>query len=284
MAKPLSERIASARSTDRITIKDLENLISDAELERDRLGSVVQQETAESIRFELTEEDRDEAATRADRAKRSHAAISAAIEELAAKLEAKRDSDNQRAQEAKRAAIRADRDALAERLRNEWPEIEAKIVELLSAVKSNDTQLAAVFGGLTESSSEAVARGLPGNFYNGVSHARRLTELKLPCFSGSDLAWPQPEAPKPDLSREHYLQQRKTMLEERARWKRYVVRPGSNVRASVQTQYGPREVFSQPIVAMMSEKMVVEARKAGCAVEPITEATAIGGPVGVATF
>lgn len=285
MAKPLNERIASARATDRVTITDLDALITEASSERDRLASIVAQETTESIRFELTEDDREIAAAKAERAKRSHAAICAAIDELTEKLAAKRQNENRKAVEAERDALKAERDALAERLRNEWPEIEAKIVELLTEIKLNDERLSTTFGGLIEPSAEAVARKVPGNFWNGASQVRRLTEIRLPSFNGTDLAWPPRQGINLDRSHQAYLKQREAMLAERARWKRYVVEPGvDGERVIIETQAGQREIYRNPVIAKLTEELVLAARKAGLRVEPASENLTLGGPVSAASF
>ena len=67
MAKSFQERIASARSTDRVTIETLDKLLVDIGEERERLPLAHARASAESIDFALSESDRDEAAANAER-------------------------------------------------------------------------------------------------------------------------------------------------------------------------------------------------------------------------
>ncbi|WP_293920657.1 hypothetical protein [Sphingobium sp. UBA5915] len=279
MAKSLNERIASARATDRVTITDLEALIAEVTIERDRFIGIVSQATADSIRFELSEIERDEAAQQAERAKRNSLAMSAAIDELAAKLTAKRASEEQRARAAEKAEALAERDALAERLRTEWPAAEALIIDLLSAIKSSDARLQALR--LHEISAEAMARELPGNFMRGGVHVRRLQDARLPAFAeGNDYAWPKPQRLNLDLGRAQMIADREKMRAENARWSRYVVTPPDDNREviSLATREGARTVRDAPIIGYLTEEGANLARERGCRVRPAAANVTIGLP------
>ena len=143
MAKPLSERIESALSTDRVTLNDLERLVDEAAAERDALSAAAIQANADAFNFLLAVEARDDAARRADSLGRSATAIAAALEQLAAKLEIKRNSAAHKAKQAERAAIIAERDALADELVSEWPELERRLIGLLGRIKDSDARMRA---------------------------------------------------------------------------------------------------------------------------------------------
>lgn len=279
MAKPLNERIASARATDRVTITDLEALIAEATIERDRFAGIVSQATADSIRFEVSENERDEAAQKAERAKRNSLAMSAAADELAAKLTAKRASEEQRARASEKAAAIAERDALAERIRTEWPAAEALMVELLWAIKESDARLLALR--LPEASAEAVARGFPGNFMRNGVQVRRLQDARLPSFvEPCDYAWPKPQRINPDLGRAQYLADKERMRAENARWQRYLVTPPAGNREPIplDMRNGPGVALDLPVIGNMTEEGVADAREAGCDVQPVSANVSIGLP------
>lgn len=279
MAKPLHERIISARTTDRVTITDLESLLVEVSAERDRFANILAQATADSIRFELSEEDRDEAATTADRAKRNSLAMSAALDELTAKLTAKRSSDEQRAKKAERDGVIAERDALATIIRNEWPDLEARMVGLLHAIKENDAKMAGLR--VFEPSAEAIARGLPGNFGGAAGSYRRLIETKLPSFAEArNLAWPAPKPMNLDAARDAMLADKRRMHAEEAKWKRYIVTPPADNHNSIplEMRNGPGAVRDMPVIGRMREEGVAAARAKGCDVRLASTSASIGLP------
>lgn len=285
MAKTVYERAASAQATDRVTISDLEALIPDLGAERERRKAAVNQATADSLNFALSTQERDEAAASAARAGRDVVALSAAIDALSAKLDAKRASASRKAREDERAAALAERDALAQIIATEWPEIEARIIELLSMVQNSDARMKSLQ--IYEHSAEAVARGLAsGNSVSPRVPVRRLTETKLPSFADPhQLAWPRPQRDWADLGRDDLLRQRRAMQAERARWKRYIVTPprGNDASIEVLTRSGPINVLRSPVGVVMSEDAVKAAREAGCNVEVAGSKVSIGMPV-AATF
>lgn len=285
MAKPLQERIASARATDRVTITDLENLIAEVTSERDRYAALAAQASADSIRFELSEEDRDDAARAAERARRNSLAMAAALDELTTKLEAKRASESQRSRQAERDAALAERDALAERLRKEWPAIEAQMVELLSAVKANEAQMRSLQ--IYEANADATARNCPGNFRDGVLMLRPLTEIKLPSFAvPRDLAWPVSQQFNIDPGREDRIRDLEASRAEAARWRRYMVTPPAGNREPIPLtmQNGPNSVRDIPVIGRMTNEGVAAAQALGCEVKPVAANVSIGLPSAVSVI
>lgn len=188
MAKTLSERLASASASNRITITDLEQLIADAIAERDAQAGQHVKASADAVNYRLAEADRDEAAGLAERACRNAAALDGAIVELETKLRARRESDNRVSIEAERTAAVNERNAIAERIRKEWPLIAGAIVALFESIEASDARLAAC--GSKEPSAEAVARGCAANFYDGGMPIKRLTKMQVPEIGSHNLAWP----------------------------------------------------------------------------------------------
>lgn len=187
MAKSLQERIASARSTDRVTIETLEKLISDAAAESERLSDAHKRASADSIDFALTEEDRDEAARNAEKYGRTVKAIATALDDLQEKLVDKRESDARKSAQAEQAAAIAERDALAAEFKEFVPRVVEQIIGLFSRVESNAKRMDAA--GVREADAEAVARDLP-RFLGVGGEALRFTKMKIPQFDGRERAWP----------------------------------------------------------------------------------------------
>ena len=188
MAKSLQERLASARDSDRTTIETLAKLIEDAGAEKDRLAAAHERASAESIDFALAEQDRDDAAANAARYARGIAGLSAAIIELNEKLEAKRNSDSQRAAKAEQAAALTERNEIAARFADRVPTVTGELVEILMAVKANAERLR--MAGLHEANAEYHARGIAGNGMIGVTPALPFLQMKIPRFEGTDRIWP----------------------------------------------------------------------------------------------
>lgn len=188
MAKPLNQRIASARSTDRVTLTDLRNLIAEVREERDRLLASQAQAEADSVDILLSEADQDEAAAVAARSGRLAAGYEAALVELEVKLAVKLEADSQRVLDAERAAALAERDEIAERWREVYPRAAQELVELFEVTVANDARMAAAR--IYEPSAEAVARGLSGTFSSGSSYFDRLTKMKIMPLIGNQRIWP----------------------------------------------------------------------------------------------
>ena len=193
MAKSLQERLASARETDRTTIETLAKLIEDVHAERERLAAAHERASADSIDFALAEADREDAAANAGRYARSLAALAGAVEELEGKLDAKRNSDAQRAKQAEKAAALAERDEIAARFAQRVPAITAELIELLKAVEANEARMRAA--GIHEANAEFKARGISGNgLVGGLSPALPFAKMKIPDFHGAGRAWPVDQA------------------------------------------------------------------------------------------
>lgn len=191
MAKTLSERLASVNG--RISTTDLEQLIVDVKAERDAQAAQHISHRANAINFKLAESDRDDAAQSAERAERNADALAAELEDLEAKLLDRRQSDKSAALEAQRKAALGDRDALAERIKAEWPILSEGMMTLFEAIEANDEQLRAA--GLHEANAEAAARGIPGNWYRNSIPIKQFTKMQIPDWEGSRLAWPRPPVP-----------------------------------------------------------------------------------------
>lgn len=280
MAKPLNERLASARSTDRVTITDLEALIAEAIAERDRQNGASEHHAAEAINLALSDDDREEADRLAQHCRRTAKAYATAIDELQDKLEAKRNSEHRKAAEAAKAAFIADRDELAARLADRIPALFAELTGLLSEIEKMDER-----GGTTLESAEAVARGVPGNFYDGVSPVSRLTQMKIPKFNGHGLAWPIDKAAA-GFARmaEHNRQQRvdyeASKRAEHDRWARYLVEgPTDGSQTMVETRRGYTPMGRGHVCeAQMTAQGVADAKANGCTVTPLKPNETVGQP------
>ncbi|MBH1944419.1 hypothetical protein I5L01_09255 [Erythrobacter sp. YJ-T3-07] len=192
MAKSLQERIASARSTDRVTIETLEQLIADIELEQDRLSTAHEQASAESIDFALNEDDRDEAAAKAAKYSRDIAGLAKLLPQFIGKLEQKRESDTQQAKRAEARAALVQRDEISARFAERVPAIVSELIDLFEAVNANAERMR--LAGVHEANAEWHARGIPGNGMMEVNSAEAFVKLKLPNFDGAGRAWPKTRA------------------------------------------------------------------------------------------
>lgn len=296
MAKPLSERVTSALANAAMRSADLQALISEGKAERDRLSGVMQQANDDALNLGLADDDRDAAAARADRARRDILALGKAIEELEARLTARLAVEQKQATAARRTDLLRERDEIAERLRAEWPDLEARMVELLSAVADNAAKMKAA--GVYDADAEAVARDLPGNFSAGPIQYRQLTKIALPSFAnGQVLAWPVPARPAKHWTQEVAENRQKQIELQRqqaaaaaASWALYSVSAGAigrmtqvsgraarrgpeailtlypeNVSGAGRWDTSPRNIWLQP-------RDVEFLRDAGATVEPVTEA------------
>lgn len=188
MANTLSERLASFNVRSRTS--DLEQLIVDVKAERDAQAAQHVGYRADALNFKLAEADRDEAAQKAERADRNAKALAAELEGLEAILLERRQNEKTAAIENQRKAVLAERDALAERIKTEWPALSEGMMALFDAIEANEAQLRAV--GLGGDNAEAIARGLPGNWYHNGVPVKQFTKMQIPDWSGKQLAWPRP--------------------------------------------------------------------------------------------
>lgn len=285
MAKTLAERITSAKSTDRVRIDDLETLIADATAERDRLVGSADHHDAESIDFALSDDDREEASRLASHFQRTARGLSNEITALKEKLEEKRNSEKRKTEEARVAAIVAKRDALAAKLKDRMPALLDEMVELLNEIELNDEEIAP----LRLESAEAVARGVPGNFYESYSPIGRFVKMKIPAWGGGKQRWPidrHAEAMAKRQIEEHQrlVERKKAEQAEAARWSWYVITPAQgNELATITTQRGP-EVVRNQMQRQMTAEGVDGARKAGCGVVALKPGESVGLPTAAASF
>lgn len=234
MAKPLNERLASALTDERARLTDLQALLAEVKSERAAQAGIAAQAAADELNFALSPQDRDAAAQRTTSARREVSVLSTAIESLEAKISKRLEAESAKARTAERNAAVAERDALADRIKSEWPEIEACIISLLSDIEASDAKLRSL--GIPEASAEAVARGCDPTFkHSGIVPIRRLTGIALPdFFEGTRLAWPI-ERPSgkhwTDLSeesrRKQVAQMHRRAEAEAADWARYAVSVGT---------------------------------------------------------
>lgn len=286
MAKSLAERITSAKSTDRVTITDLEALIADATAERDRLAGTAAHHEEESINYALSDDDREEASRLASHYERTARGLTKEIEGLTEKLEEKRSSEKQKAEEARIAAIVAKRDDLAARLKERLPVLLDELVGLLEEIEVNDEEIKP----LRLESAEAVARGIQGNFYTQTGPIARYLKMKIPEWSSTRLRWPIDRFAEAMARREReehrqLLARKEAQRAEEARWQRYIIDPpvSPNDRITITTHRGA-EVVRNRIERKMTPEAVEEARKAGLTVVALKPNETVGLPQSVAAL
>lgn len=279
MAKSLNERIEGARKTDRVTITDLEALIAEAIEERDRQTGAAEHHAAEAVNLALSDDDREEADRLAQHCRRTAKAYTTAIDDLQAKLEAKLNSESRRAAEAAKAALIAARDDLAARLADRVPALLDELTGLLAEIEEMDER-----GGTTLESAEAIARGVPANFYVGPSPVTRLLNMKIPNFGGHGLAWPidrQGErfARMYEAERQQRLAHKAQIAAEAARWSRYMVEaPRGGDAFNIATKRGPQMMYRNAVEAVMTVEGVKDAEAKGCRVTPLKPNESVGLP------
>lgn len=284
MAKTLAERITSARTSTRVRITDLEALIAEAEAERDRLGTAATAANAESVDFALSDEDRDEAAAKAERHSRTARGIELALTALRAKLVDLRESDSRQASEAEKVAAEAERQELADRFTAFMPGAVEQMAELFEAIAANKERCARAGAG--NRCAEAVARGVDG-FLGYAGTPQRYADMKIPAWEGAGRAWPRPTPTPAWVINEAKLREEHKQREdkERARWKRYlVVPPNTGVMVQVETDKGTQGVYQQPRIYRMTTEQVRAAEAKGCKIREAREGEFIGGPAGVAAL
>lgn len=210
MANTLSERLASFNVRSRTS--DLEQLIVDVKAERDAQAAQHVGYRADALNFKLAEADRDEAAQKAERADRNAKALAAELDGLEATLLERRQNEKTATIEAQRKAALAERDALAERIKAEWPMLSEGMLALFDAIEANEAQLRAA--GLNADNAEAVARGVPGNWYHNGAPVKQFTKMQIPDWSGRQLAWPRPI---PVFDHGEALRQQRALASEQAK-------------------------------------------------------------------
>jgi hypothetical protein len=221
MAEPFETRAKIALESPRFRLSDFPALIEEGEALADEQRSIAAEAAAESVDFALTEEARDTAADRAERARRNATAMGAAVEALSAKYEERRSSDKAKAREAEQAAAKAERDEIAKRFDAiVRPAIDA-IAELLGETDTNAARMKQA--GLREPDAEAVARGVRG------WNVKWYRDLQIPAFDGQGRAWP-PQKKRIDVHRSAVDSARQIAATKAAelegRWGRYKLTVG----------------------------------------------------------
>lgn len=284
MAKPLNERLASARSTDRVTITDLEALIAEAIVERDRQIGASEHHAAEAVNLALSDDDREDADRAASHCKRTAKAFTLAIGELQTKLEAKRNAESRKAAEAAKAALIASRDDLAARLADRIPALFAELTDLLGEIEEMDER-----GGHALESAEAIARGVPANFYIGPVPVTRLVSMKIPNFNGHSLAWPidrmiAHRAEIAELERQQRIRHKQAMVDEAARWSRFMVEAprSGGTPVTITGKRGIQQMYRNTVELVMTAEGVEDARAKGCTVTALKDTESVGLPVAAA--
>lgn len=280
MAKPLNERIVSAKSG-RMTTGDLETVIAEAIAERERLAGSASHYASESVNFALADDDRDEAARFADRYTRTAVALDNEITELQAMLQRRHESETASAAKAETDAIVARRDDIAARFAERGPALINELTGLLAEIVASDEEMARAR--LYLPSAEAVARGVPGNFYNGSQPLSRFTQMKIPGWDSGHNAWPKAERHAMALSNDAMGKARERMIaaekRENARWSRYHVQaPANGVRTMIETRKGWLPMDRNSLAAWMTAEGVKDAEANGCTVTPLEADQTVGLP------
>lgn len=187
MAGNLVERLKAALSP-RARVTDTEKLLADLKAEQARLTIARDQAAADSVDFALSEDDREDAASKAGRLDRTIKSLDTEIAKVAALLEERRSDDVRRAKEAEKRAALTERDELAARFAERVPAMTAELIGLLKEVKANAERMK--LAGVHEADAELVARGIPATGHLQMTPVPRFTEMKIPAFRGLERAWP----------------------------------------------------------------------------------------------
>lgn len=196
-----TERATRAIADESFRVAHFPGLITEGQQLAEQLHATIEQAVRDSIDFALAEDDREEAATLADRSRRQFATTVAAVQALEAKLAERRADEKGARIEAERKAAIAERDELAERFRVIVPQAVAALTELFGLVEANAQRLARA--GVKAPDAEATARGLKGYFNGGPID--RFTQIKMPAWGGKGRAWPLQRTRRiydPEASRE----------------------------------------------------------------------------------
>lgn len=286
MARSLAERLSSALQSATVRVADLERLITDCETERERLEQAATDAYAVSIDFALGDDERDDSAAKASRYSRTAEGLAKALAELRDKLAERLESDAQKAKRDQRTALLAERDALAERFKAEVPQAVATLVDLLSAIKSNEQRMKAA--NIYEPDAEAVARDLP--LLANDSGSLAFLKMRIPSLDDpSRRAWPPSDETMMRLatSEAEIMRRAKQQTDaERKRWQRYMIEPPADLSTmlELQTRAGKQGVHRQPAIYFMSAEQAEAARQKGCAVRLAKASESVGSPTAVGAF
>jgi hypothetical protein len=190
MAKPLFERIQSAlgpsaRAADvAALIEEVQAELKASEAERDRNHEI-------AVSVDSDDATADAAADAEAKANRRIVRLNGQIAQLTERRDEMEYAEQQRAAAVLKAEVIAERDQLADDLRNNWPRIEAEILALLWRIRCSDMRLE----GYGEPSAEALARNCPAGFHYRMTPIKRLVDMNIPSFDvtsddGIWSAWP----------------------------------------------------------------------------------------------
>lgn len=275
MAKTFAERLAAAKTT-LARLTDNEKLLTDLRAELTRLTEARDRSAVESVDYALSDADRDDAASKADRYQRTIQGLEAEIAGLIAIIDKQQDSASRRKRQEAVDAAFAERDELEA----EWmgvPAIIEGLIALFQATADNAKRFADL--GMNERNAEAEARGI--TFLGRGGEPEQFMKMKIPEWEGHGRAWPIERRVDPDIGRTHYLAQKKQMLEKEARWQRYTVRAPEKDEVSISTRIGARSLRAQSkAVFVMDANQVEKARKSGCQVEAYVDVGSTGQRTG----
>ena len=143
-------------------------------------------------------------------------------------------------------------------------------------------------GGHALESAEAIARGVPANFYIGPVPVTRLVSMKIPNFIGHSLAWPidrmiAHRAEIAERERQQRIRHKQAMVDEAARWSRFMVEaPRGGEPLTITTKRGPQQMYRNTVEVVMTAEGVEDARAKGCTVTPLKDTESVGLPVAAA--
>lgn len=184
MAQTLENRITSAlRDASRLT--DVQSVIAEVEAETTRMQDMHASEVARSIDPSLTTPAAREARNNAADYEHDVRRLRASHELLSKRRQAILD-DESYAQRVQRydAAVK-ERDDLAAVIRDRYPQIAMEILDIVIRIKASDATCSAVNqdrprGRPALESAEALARGVPSNFYSAGGPITKLEKARLP--------------------------------------------------------------------------------------------------------
>lgn len=290
MAKPLDVRLDGALRNDAVNDAALLSLIAEASDARQRSLAAAEAAEAEAADESLDAQDREQSAGRARKARRQAAYYGNAIDQIEARLAARKASPKRQAAEAERADVLAERDEIAARFAEVVPECVGRLTALFAEVDANSERMRAAR--LNEPNAEAVARGIPGNWFVDHAEVRRFTQMAIPCWSAPGRAWPLGEGASPlgDSDRQAKAIRREVAAREAEReatkwgWYRLTPPGGSMIhfqRRLMLDNRGPSEqtklrgLYREPWSGGIARTEADRLQCLGVTVEEIDQATAL---------
>lgn len=222
MAKPFEERASAAVANRDFRNSHLRDLIREGGELANQLRSEMDQANADSVNFQLSADDRDNAALLADQHRRRIATLTGAIDALNITFGERMAEANAEKAEAERAAALTERDELAKQWADLRPAVEA-LIELLGATQANERRLKGAGLG-RQLNAEMVGRGI-GTGFVGAAQLPRFMQMRIPKWNRPGYAWPSNRHERPAggvYDPDRAERQRKEKMEaERAAWGKY---------------------------------------------------------------